>query len=147
MPARRTRTVHAPAAAWPQAVAVLAGVLFAVIGVVGFAATGLDGFVRHDDRLQLFGLAANPLQNLLHVAVGVAGIVLSARLSRARVFGWLLAVGFGALFGYGVLAIKVPAADVLNLNWPDNWLHLAFAVLGVVIAVGPAAPPADRATR
>lgn len=132
-------------AAWPQAVAVLVGVLFTVVGVLGFAATGLDGFVTRGEHGNLFGLAVNPMQNLVHLAFGAAGIVLSAKLPRARVYGWLLVVGYGALFGYGVLVSRVNEWDVLNLNWPDNWLHLAFALVGLVIALGPARPPAtDR---
>jgi hypothetical protein len=90
----------------------------------------------------LFGLGVNPLQNLLHLAVGVAGLGLSARLPRTRVYGWGLAVGLGALFGYGVVASRAPVVDVLNLNWPANWLHLAFALVGLVIATGPV--PARR---
>jgi Domain of unknown function (DUF4383) len=128
--------MRAKDAAWPQAVAALVGVLFAIVGIVGFAATGLDGFVGRSPE-RLFGLAVNPLHNLVHFAVGVGGIVLSARLDRARLYGWLLAVAFFGLFGYGVLSSRVPDADVLNLNWPVNWLHLAFALVGVLIALGP----------
>jgi hypothetical protein len=123
-------------AAWPQAVAALVGVLFVIVGIVGFAATGLDGFAGRSPE-RLFGLAVNPLHNLVHLAAGAGGIVLSARLDRARLYGWLLGVAFGALFGYGVLTSRLPEADVLNLNWPVNWLHLAFALVGVLIAMGP----------
>jgi hypothetical protein len=139
MSARRSRTT----AAWPQAVAVLVGVLFTIIGIVGFAATGLDGFASHETPDELFGMAVNPLQNLVHLGVGVAGIVLSSRLSRARVYGWALVIGLGALFGYGMLVARLPEVDVLNLNWATNWLHLAFALTGLVIAAGPV--PARRA--
>jgi len=141
MNARRTGT-RTQTAAWPQAIAVLVGVLFVIIGVVGFAATGLDGFTAHATPDRLFGLAVNPLQNLVHLAVGAAGIVLSARLARTRVYGWILVTGLGALFGYGALASRLPHVDLLNLNWPMNWLHLAFALVGLVIATGPV--PARR---
>ena len=123
-------------AAWPQAVAALVGVFFAIIGVVGFAATGVDGFAERSPE-RLFGFAVNPLHNLMHFALGFAGIVLSARLDRARLYGWLLAVVLGGLFGYGVLSARAPGVDVLNLNWPVNWLHLVFALFGVLIAIGP----------
>jgi Domain of unknown function (DUF4383) len=133
MSARRSRKTTA---AWPQAVAVLVGVLFTIIGIVGFAATDLDGFASHEPD-QLFGMALNPLQNLVHLGIGLAGIALSSRLSRARVFGWVLVIGLGALFGYGVLVARVPEVDVLNLNRATNWLHLTFALIGLVIAAGP----------
>ncbi len=134
MAARRTRT---PSADWPQAVAALAGVLFVVMGIVGFGATGFGGFADNDTPDRLFGMSVNPLQNLVHLGFGVAGIVLSARPRRTRVFGWVLAAGLGGLFGYGLLAMRYPDIDVLNLGWAANWVHLAFAVLGLVIATGP----------
>lgn len=122
----------------------LVGVLFVIIGIVGFAATGFDGFAEAGTPDRLFGVGVNPLQNLLHLAVGGAGIMLSKRLSRARMFGWVLVFGLGALFGYGVLAVRYPQFDVLNVNWPTNWLHLIFALVGLVIATGPV--PARRPT-
>jgi len=131
---RRTTTTTA---AWPQAVAVLVGILFATIGVIGFGATGYGGFASSDSPDQLFGMAVNPLQNLVHLAIGAAGIVLSARLPRARIFGWVLVIGLGALFGYGVLVSRLPDIDILNLNWAANWVHLAFGLVGLVIATGP----------
>jgi Domain of unknown function (DUF4383) len=124
--------------AWPQTVAVLVGVLLAVFGVLGFAATGIDGPIAQRRPDQLFWFAANPLQNLVHLGFGVAGIVLSAQLNRARIFGWIMAATFGLIFCYGVITQGAPQSDVLNLNWPDNWLHLALAVLGVLVAVAPA---------
>lgn len=143
-PRRRAAAVRA---AWPQAVAVLVGVLFVVLGVMGFGATGIDRVAQSDDLEVLFGLGVNPLQNVVHVAMGVAGIVLSARLRGARRYGWVLAAVFGALFVYGAVVDRAPHADVLNTNWPVNWVHAGFAVLGLVIALAPATPrPVPDAT-
>ena len=125
-------------AAWPQTVAVLVGVLLAVLAVLGFAATGVDGPLAQRRPDQLFWFAANPLQNLVHLACGIAGIVLSGRLRRARIYGWILAGTFGVIFCYGALTQGAPELDVLNLNWADNWLHLALAVLGVLVGAAPA---------
>lgn len=121
----------------PQAVAVLVGVVLTLIGGLSFVVTGFDGFADHNPAEQLFGLAVNPLQNVLHLAVGLLGIVLSARLRWTRGYGWLLLAGFGAVFVYGVLAVQRPALDVLNLDWAGNWLHLAAALAGFVTATGP----------
>lgn len=139
MPPSRRRAA-AVRAAWPQAVAVLVGVLFVVLGVMGFGATGIDRFAANDDGQVLFGLGVNPLHNIAHVAIGIAGIVLSARLRGARRYGWVMVAVFGALFAYGAVVAGSPNADVLNTNWAINWLHAAFAVLGLVIALAPATP-------
>lgn len=121
----------------PQAVAVLVGVVLLLIGGLSFVATGFDDFAARNPAEQLFGLAANPLQNVLHLVAGLLGIVLSARLAWARGYGWLLLAGFGAVFAYGLFAVQRPAFDVLNLDWAGNWLHLAAALAGFVIAAGP----------
>lgn len=121
----------------PQAVAVLVGVVFTLIGGLSFLVTGFDHFAARDQAEQFFGLAVNPLQNVLHLIVGLLGIVLSARLAWARGYGWLLLAGFGVVLGYGMLAVQRPAVDVLNLNWASNWLHLTAALAGFVAAAGP----------
>jgi hypothetical protein len=122
----------------PQAVAVLVGVVLTLVGGLSFVVTGFDDFAAHNPAEQLFGLAVNPLQNLLHLVVGLLGIVLSARLAWTRRYGWLLLAGFGAVFAYGVFSVQWPAFDVLNLDWAGNWLHLAAGLAGFLIAAGPA---------
>ena len=58
-------------------------------------------------------------------------------LEGARTYGWLLAAGYGAAFLYGLFAVGQDW-DFLNLNWADNILHLATALVGVAIAKMPA---------
>ena len=57
-------------------------------------------------------------------------------LAGARTYGWLLAVGYGAAFVYGLFAVG-EAWDFLSINWADNVLHLATALVGLVIALLP----------
>jgi hypothetical protein len=122
----------------PQAVAVLVGVVLTLVGGLSFVVTGFDGFAAHNPAERFFGLAVNPLQNLLHVLAGVLGIGLSARLRWTRRYGLVLVATAAAVFAYGVLAVGRPSLDVLNLNWAANWLHLAVAVAGLAAAVTPA---------
>jgi Domain of unknown function (DUF4383) len=84
------------------------------------------------------------VQNLVHVGSGIAGIVLSARLRQTRLFGWIMLALFGAMFCYGLLVASAPQADLLNLNWADNWLHLALALVGAAVAMAPATPRRRR---
>lgn len=122
----------------PQAISVLVGVVFTLIGALAFLVTGFDGFVGHNPVDRLFGLAVNPLQNVLHLVAGVLGLALSARRLWARCYGWLLVAGMGALFWYGLIAVERPDLNVLNLNWVGNWLHLGAALVGLAAAVSPA---------
>jgi hypothetical protein len=127
---------------WPQAVALVFGVVYLLIGIIGFFITGFGNFFgnangatpEHMDTL--LGFMINPMHNVVHLLIGVVGIALSRSLSGARTYGWLLTVGYGAAFVYGLFAVHKDW-DFLNLNWADNILHLLTALVGLVIALGP----------
>lgn len=121
-----------------QYLALVIGVVYLAIGLVGFAVTGFDGFTEHDHSQTLLGFAINPLHNIVHIVIGVLGIALWSSPARARRYGWILAVGYGATFVYGLIVADDPDANVLNINGADNGLHLVSALAGLVIALWPA---------
>jgi|SRR5829696_1880160 len=132
-----TRTVPRQGSV-PQAVAVVLGVVLALLGALSFLATGFDGFATHNPAESLFGLSVNPLQNVLHVVAGVLGVVLSKQLRWTRRYGLGMVAAFAALFGFGMIAVYNPAIDVINAGWAANWLHVAVAVVALAIATSPA---------
>ncbi|SDF83226.1 DUF4383 domain-containing protein [Klenkia brasiliensis] len=119
---------------WPQLLAGAVGAVYLVVGVVGFALTGFSGYF--DNTETLLGFMVTPFHNTVHVVIGLAGLALAGTLHRARVYGWLLAVGYGATFVYGLFAIGQDW-DPLAINTADNWLHGLSALVGLVIALGP----------
>jgi uncharacterized membrane protein YuzA (DUF378 family) len=122
---------------WPQMLAMAIGVVYTLVGIVGFFITGFDDFAAHTDEA-ILGFSINPLHNIVHLVIGLAGIALARKLSTARTYGWLLAVGYGAAFVYGLFAAgEDEPLNFLSLNWADNWLHLASVIAGLVIALGP----------
>lgn len=76
---RERRTAPAPAEAvddlaetgprrqWPETVAAGFGVVYGVLGVLGFAVTGLSGWTQTST---LLGLPIDPMANLIHLLVG-----------------------------------------------------------------------------
>ena len=119
---------------WPQTVGLAFGAIYLLIGIVGFFVTGLNDFAQPSDAtLILFDI--NPLHNIVHILIGVAGLALSRTLAGARNFGLLLAVGYGAAFLYGLFAVGQDW-DFLNLNWADNVLHLVSAAVGAAMVAG-----------
>lgn len=119
----------------PEILGLAFGAIYLLVGIVGFFITGFDNFAGHtDETLLIFDI--NPLHNIVHILIGVAGLVLSRTLAGARTYGWLLAVGYGAAFVYGLFAVGQDW-DFLNLNWADNILHLLTAIVGLVIALMP----------
>ena len=130
----------------PQTIALAFGAIYLLVGIVGFFITGFDNFFEHTGKT-LVGFEINGMHNVVHILIGVVGLVLSRTLAGARTYGWLLAAGYGAAFLYGIFAVGQDW-DFLNLNWADNILHLATAVVGLVIALMPVRNAVDsRATR
>ena len=120
---------------WPQLLSITIGVVYTLVGVIGFIITGFGDFFGHTGQT-LVGFEINGMHNLVHLLVGLAGLALARTLSGARTYGWLLAVGYGAVFLYGLFAVGRDW-DLLSLNWADNWLHLLTALVGLAIALGP----------
>lgn len=120
----------------PQTLALAFGAIYLLVGIVGFFVTGFSDFFAHDTGKNLLFFEINGMHNVVHILIGVAGLVLARTLSGARTYGWLLAVGYAAAFVYGLLAIN-ETWDILSINVADNVLHLATAIVGVVIAKMP----------
>lgn len=116
--------------------AAVTGALFTIIGIAGFFVTGFDDFFGPTGE-ELLGFGVNPLHTIVHLALGVAGLAMAWSLSTARIYGWLLVVGYGLVLIYGLIVEQEDSANVLNLNAADNWLHLVTIIVGLVIALLP----------
>lgn len=143
-PAGTTRTVVRQPHQW---LALVIGIVYLVVGLAGFLVTGVDGFTEHDHSQTLLGFAINPLHNIVHIVIGLLGIALWSTPSRARTYGWLLFIGYGATFVYGLIVADNPDANILNINGADNWLHLVSALAGLAIALWPRRDRADLTDR
>lgn len=127
-----------------QVLAGLAGIAFLVVGIIGFTKTGFGNFAGHHDTW-FWRFSGNPLMSLVRVVTGVVGLLLAFGSGRARTFGWLLFLGYGALFVWGLMLNGLVASNPLagtgnplDLGRADTWLHLGVAALGLLIAVLPA---------
>ncbi|MGW4640621.1 DUF4383 domain-containing protein [Sphaerisporangium sp. NPDC004334] len=136
MNAIHTRTARTPL----QAASLVVGVVFLVVGVLGFipgVTTNLDDLQfagHHSDAMLLGVFEVSILHNIVHLLFGVAGIVLARTWQGARAF----LIGGGAIYlllwVYGMLVGHDTAANFVPVNGADNWLHL---LLGLgMIALG-----------
>ncbi|RZU33695.1 DUF4383 domain-containing protein [Blastococcus saxobsidens] len=135
-----------PGMTWPQMLALAFGVIYLLVGIVGFFVTGFDDFFAHDTGETLLVFEINGMHNVVHILIGAVGIALSRTLAGARTYGWLLAVGYGAAFVYGLIAIG-ETWDFLSINAADNVLHIATAIVGLVMALGPVRDAVTGRTR
>lgn len=122
-----------------QSLASFIGTAFLVVGILGF----VPGVTAHFDRLKFAGhrsgaellgvFEVSILHNLLHLALGVAGLWLARTLGGARLY----LVGGGslylALWLYGLLVDRDSEANFIPLDSADNWLHFG---LGLTMVLG-----------
>lgn len=126
-----------------QMAALLFGVVFLLVGVAGF----VPGLTADFERLDVFGDVAarllgvfgiNWLENLVHLAYGVGGLVLAATAPKARAYF----VGGGALYMlvalYGFVVGTHHEGNILGVNQASNWLHvvLSLTMVGIGVVLG-----------
>lgn len=117
-----------------QWLALAIGVVYLAVGVGGFAVTGFDGWLEPDGELLLGIFEVNPLHNVVHIVIGLLGVALWTTLPLTAVYGWILALGYGLTWVYGLFVANTDdPANFLALNEADNWLHLVSALAGAAI--------------
>ncbi len=115
----------------PQRFAVIVGIVYVALGLIGFFVTASAGFVGASDTALLGLFHLNPFHNVIHLALGAltlfAGLVLTPAGTEGVLFflgAFLVVAAVLGYLGYLHELMAVPA----GLD-ADNWLHL---VLGVV---------------
>lgn len=116
-----------------------AGQLFALIMGIFFLLAGVMGFVPafvHDPMSTdagygyLLGLfPINYLHNLVHIIVGLAGILTSISLDSSRVYGRSLAIFYGLLTVMGLIPVANTTFGLIPIFGNDVWLHALSAAI------------------
>jgi Domain of unknown function (DUF4383) len=124
-----------------QLVAAIFGVVFLLVGILGF----VPGVTTDYDQLtfagpmsgaMLLGLfAVSILHNIVHLAFGVAGLVLARTASGARNYLIVGGVVYAVIWIYGLVTDPMSSANFVPLNTADNWLHLILAVAMIALGV------------
>jgi len=113
-----------------QSVAALVGVVFVVVGILGFVPGvtthyGDLSFAGHDSGAKLLGIfQVSVLHNLVHLLFGVVGFVLARTADGARTYLLGGGVVYLALWVLGV----VGGGDWIPANTADNWLHFGLGI-------------------
>lgn len=127
-----------------QGAAAAVGTVFLLVGIAGFIpglTSNLDALevAGHESDAKLLGLfEVSVLHNLIHLAFGVAGLVLARTWSGAKAFLIYGGVLYLVVAAYGWLVDHGDDANFVPFNEADNWLHVALGggmlALGVVLA-------------
>ena len=124
-----------------QKAALAVGAVFLLVGILGFIpgiTTDYDSvtFAGHESGARLLGIFdVSILHNLVHLAFGVAGLLLARTWSGAR--GFLIGGGviYLVLWQYGLVIDFEKSINFIPVNSPDNWLHFALGVVMVLLGV------------
>jgi len=110
------------------------GIVYLLVGVVGFFVTGFDNFAgSQGDTLILFDL--NPLHNIVHLAVGGLWLYSSRSEETARSVTLLIGAVYAVVGVLGLFVTGDNGANILALNQADNLLHLVTAALALYVAL------------
>lgn len=133
MTTHRTPTATTPV----QQAAMIVGVVFLLVGVLGFIPGittdyGSMEFAEHHSEAKLLGLfQVSILHNLVHLLFGLAGLAMARAAATARTFLIGGGIVYLALWLYGLLIDHDSAANFVPLNTAGNWLHFALG-LGMI---------------
>jgi hypothetical protein len=115
-----------------QRVAQIFGVVFLLVAIVGFVATGMGNMeadpARAPKALAMFPV--NVLHNVVHLLLGIWGLVASRSFNGARSYGRIAGVLYLVLAALGFISPN--GFGLVPLGGNDIWLH---AALGLVLAV------------
>jgi len=123
-------------------IATIFGAVYLLVGALGFAYTGGVGFVATQGGLILGIFEVNPLHNIAHLLIGAA-LLIAGLVSAVAAKTVNIVVGAAyLLLGIVGFFIAGTGANILALNTPDHFLHLASAIVLLGVGLG-----AKRATR
>ncbi|WP_432493686.1 DUF4383 domain-containing protein [Kineococcus auxinigenes] len=139
----RTGTARSTHRSPVQVGSLIVGAMFVVVGIAGFVpgiTTNYDQleWAGPDSHAMLLGIfMVSILHNLLHLGLGVVGLVAAKSASAARSFLIVGGLVYAALWIYGLVVAEESQANFVPLNNADDWLHLVLAVgmilLGLVL--------------
>ncbi len=135
--------------------ALAAGVIYAAVGLIGFipgghqhAPAGAPDLAVDSGYSYLFGLfPVNVLHNLVHLAVGVLGMLAYRDVPSSIRFARGLAIFYGALAVMGLFPVLNTMFGLIPIFGHDVWLHALTAAVAAYFGWAAERQPHRLATR
>lgn len=96
------------------------GIIFLILGIMGFFIDELWGIIHFD-----------LLHNIIHLAVGVIGIGVSAKAAASKLFAKILGIVYVALAIFGFIVPEL-IGDMI-LETAENVLHLVVGAIALFV--------------
>jgi len=143
--------LHGPTRTTVQKAAAAVGVVFLLVGVLGFIpgiTTNYDtlSFASHHSEAKLLGLfQVSVLHDIVHLLFGIAGLALARTVSGARNYLVVGGIIYLVLFVYGLVVSQESAANFVPVNTADDVLHLVLGLGMIGLGVALTRRRAERA--
>ncbi len=119
-----------------RVIAALVGVVYTMVGLVGFAVTGFGDDFALNTKADLFGFDLNSFHNIVHLVVGL-GLFFGSRARDVSVPQGML-IGGGLVYLLAAFLGFLNELQILSINDPiaaDNFLHLASGLAAVTFGL------------
>lgn len=123
-----------------QMFALAFGVVYMLVGLIGFGVTGFNGWFASDTAEKLIIFPLNGIHNVVHIAAGLVWMMSSSTHAGAKRTNTVLGVVFAALVVLGFAGLAKWAAVESGFS-ADNLLHLVTAAASLFFGL---AAPASR---
>jgi hypothetical protein len=116
--------------------ALVFGAIYVLVGILGFIpglsthpadAPHLTVETGHGYLMGLFPI--NILHNIVHLIIGVAGLLASRSLGGARLYAQALAIVYGLLAILGLIPATNTTFGLIPIHGNDVWLHALSALI------------------
>ena len=125
-------------------ISTVVGALYLVLGLVGFTVTAEFGFAQTSGGLLLGFIQVNDLQNVVHLLVGVALVLVGRFGLKTAKTGNAVVGTFSLVFGLVGLFVSGQDANIFALNGAANALHFATSIVLLAVSLGAEKPIASQ---
>jgi hypothetical protein len=133
--------------------AMIFGIIYVVVGIAGFIPALIQAPATDSPRLavdalhgHLLGLfPVNILHTLVHLAIGIWGVMAAKSFGAAVTYSKSLAVIYGALAIMGLIPGLNTMFGLVPLHGHDIWLHAGSALLAAYFGFAAKSEEAQRA--
>lgn len=118
-----------------QQFALVVGIVYLLVGIVGFGATGFTGVVT-DGQDKLIGFDLNIFHNIVHLAIG-AGFIFVSRLNDASIAQGVV-IGGGLVYVLAAILGFLNQLQILSMDSvinADNFLHLFSGIAAITFGL------------
>lgn len=124
-----------------QIFALVFGVVYLVVGLLGFAVTGFDEWAAKSFSEELIIFPLNPLHNIVHLALGAVWLGAAGKHASAKSVNLLFGVVLALVFVLGMVG-ALEFLAIKGAGSTDNYLHVATAALALYFGSAGAEGPA-----